>query len=78
MSFNNSELNRSRKNWDKERTVSERTDPDYEEKAEQRFLDELTNCTEEQIELALSGYSRKRQASIREVLKLRPKSGNTT
>lgn len=68
MGFNNSELNRSRQGWDKEQRVSERTDPDYADKAEQKFLKDLLTLTEAEQKIALEGYSRKRREELRERL----------
>lgn len=66
--FNNSELNRIRKNWDKEREISERTDSDYQEHAEDRFLRDLLSLSEADQNLALESYSRKRREHLAERL----------
>src|SRR5438477_4501633 len=64
MAFNNSELNRIRKGWDRENEISDPTDPDYAEKAEQRFLRDLLTLTEDEQIMALSGYTPKRQKEL--------------
>jgi len=64
MSFNNPELNRGRQGWAKERQVSDPTDPDYTDKAEQKFLQDLLTLTEPEQKLALEGYSPKKRKEM--------------
>jgi hypothetical protein len=64
MSFNNSELNHGRQGWDKNRQVSDTTDPDYADKVEQRFLKDLLTLNEAEQKIALEGYSRKKRKEM--------------
>ena len=64
MGFSGPELNRGRRGWDKEREVSDPTNPDYADKAEQRFLRDLLTLTEMEQQLALQGYSPKKRKEL--------------
>jgi len=66
--FSNPDLNRVRQNWDKEREISERTDPDYQEHAEQKFLRDLLSLTEVEQRCALEGYPNKKRKELAERL----------
>jgi YD repeat-containing protein len=68
MGFSNPELNRVRQGWDKERRASERTDPDYEEHVEEKFLHDLLTLTEAEQLLALESYPRKKRKELAERL----------
>ena len=68
MAFTNPKLNRGRPGWDRGQQISERTDPDYADKAEQQFLKDLLTLTLAEQKIALEGYSRKRREELRERL----------
>lgn len=64
MPFNNSELNRARSGWQKDRETSEPTDPDYAENSERRYLEALLSLSDTEQQLALEGFPPKKRKEL--------------